>query len=86
MRMAIQRKEDTAEAKKLLDFLSAKYTMQILAVLQLSFMEASTKAVCQVLAEGWIVAAGDWGQESSGKEIGELGKLGFQQQRVRYWG
>ena len=33
--------------------------MQILAVLQLSFVEASKKAVYQVLAEGWIVAAGD---------------------------
>lgn len=59
--MALRRKEDTVEAKKVLDFLRTKYTMQILAVVQLSCMEASKKAGCQVLAEGWIVAAGDWG-------------------------
>lgn len=50
--MVLWWKEDMVEGKKILDFLWAKWTMQILAVLQLSFMEASKKAVYQVLTEG----------------------------------
>ena len=57
--------------KKILDFFSAKRTMQILAVLQLSFMEASKKAVYQVLAKAEF-----WQQVLMGVQRG-FGKYGI---------
>lgn len=83
MRMALWWKEDTVEVKKILDFLSAKRTMQILAVLQLSLVELPRKLFtkCWLKAELWqqetgarlLVVWGGWGLE----------RMGFQHQRVR---
>lgn len=53
-------KEETIEVEKILEFLRAKWTMQKLAVLQLSFMEAYPS---KLFIECWL-KAGLWQQEA----------------------